>query len=200
MTDLSNQNYAAIHFVESPAPTISYRTDLTVYEESLIHGRFVGRAWNGAGYVNIWEEGTRLDPGKHPTPQAFWLEIDGQLLASHWAWENLEQKQEERGLHVVVTLRHTVRPVTVKVHTLLDGTPVLTRWLEVTNTGTQSAALGVACSWSGVLLTTPRWRLHLPTPETPLYSVGYMENTHWGNEGDFQWKALPNAGYQINGR
>ena len=83
---------------------------------------------------------------------------------------------------------------------LLDGTAVFTRWLEVTNTGTQPAALSVACPWSGVLASTPRWRLHLPDKDAALYSIGYMENSHWGNEGDFQWKPLPNAGFQVTGR
>lgn len=173
---------------------------MTVYEESLMHGRFVGRAWNGAGYANIWDEGTRLDPVKHPTPQAFWLEIDGQLLASHWEWANLEQNQEDNRLHVVLTLRHAHRPVTVAIHTLLDGTPILTRWLAITNTGAQPAALSTAYPWSGVLQTTSRWRAHLPSGESPLYSLGYMENPHWGNEGDFRWHDLPNATYQVNGR
>jgi len=98
MTTITQETWTGIHIETKPFQTISYRTALTVYEELLIHGRFVGRAWNGAGYVNIWEEGTRLDPAKHPTPQAFWLEIDGQLLASHWEWVNLEQQQEARGL------------------------------------------------------------------------------------------------------
>ena len=40
-----------------------------------------------------------------------------------------------RTLHVVVELRHAVRPITVRVHTVLDGTPILTRWLEIINTG-----------------------------------------------------------------
>lgn len=185
---------------QEPFPTLAYRTAMNVYEESLIRGRLVGRAWNGAGFANAWEDGVRLDPNKHPTPQSFWLEIDGQLLASHWAWVGVTQQQEARGLHTILTLRHTVRPITVAVHMLLDGTSVFTRWLEITNTGAQPAALGAVAPWSGVLLTTPRWRLHLPDAETPLYSVGYMENTHWGNEGDFQWKPLPNAGLQINGR
>ncbi|MBU6348858.1 MAG: alpha-galactosidase [Chloroflexi bacterium] len=193
-------NWADVQLQDKPHPTLCYRSALTVYEESLIHGRFVGRAWNGAGYVNAWEEGLRLDPGKHPTPQSFWLEIDGQLLASHWEWMSLAQEQKQRGLHVTLTLRHAVRPVTVAVHMLLDGTAVFTRWLEVTNTGAQPAAMSAVCPWSGVLLTTPRWRLHLPEPDAPLYSVGYMENTHWGNEGDFQWKPLPNAGFQLHGR
>ena len=33
-----------------------------------------------------------------------------------------------------------------------------------------------------------------------LYSLGYFENTHWGNEGDFRWHDLPAAGYRVDGR
>ena len=42
----------------------------------------------------------------------------------------------------VVELKHQVRPVTVKVVTRLDGSPVLARYLEITNTGRKPAALG----------------------------------------------------------
>jgi len=188
-------------------PTITYRTGLAVYEESLIKGCFAGRGWNGAGFVNFYDG--RLDPLQHPTPQAFWLEVDGQLLASDWEWEGYEEVQNEKPhgaapepyrIHAVVTLRHTVRPVEVKVHTGLDGTPVMARWLEVTNTGTAPAALSVAFPWSGVLQKVNRWRQHLPDESMPLYSLGYMSNPHWGNEGDFQWHDLPAAGYRVDGR
>ncbi len=93
----NTKNWADVQFQEKPFPTLCYRSALTVYEESLISGRFVGRAWNGAGYVNAWEEGLRLDPSKHPTPHSFWLEIDGQLLASHWEWVSFAQMQEPAG-------------------------------------------------------------------------------------------------------
>jgi alpha-galactosidase len=90
--------------------------------------------------------------------------------------------------------------VTVRVHTLLDGTPILTRWLEVTNTGERPAALSAVASWCGVLQKTNRWRSHLGDSGQALYSVGYMGNTHWGNEGDFGWHDLPAAGYRVDGR
>ena len=87
---------------------------------------------------------------EHWGPQAFWVEIDGQLLASDWEWGGFEKvSASPEALHTVVTLRHAVRPVTVRVHTKLDGTAVIARWLEVTNTGKHPAALAVACSWSG---------------------------------------------------
>ena len=54
----------------------------------------------------------------------------------------------------MVELHHSVRPVTVRVHTRLDGTAVLTRWLEVVNTADRPVALSAAFPWSGVLQTT----------------------------------------------
>jgi alpha-galactosidase len=198
-TDGDLTTWRDVRLVMEPEPLIGYRTKMVAYEESLTKGRYVGRSWNAAGWLNDWDS-PRLDPARHPTPQAFWLEIDGQLLASHWAWAGLDQCEEPAGLHVIVTLRHEVRPVTIQVHTLLDGTPILTRWLEVTNTGSQPAALAAAYPWSGVLKTTRMWRAHLHDRQAPLYSVGYMADTHWGDEGNFQWQPLPNNTLRIDGR
>ncbi len=187
---------------EGAEPLVTYRSGLVVYEESLTDGRFVGRGWNAAGYVNFYDG--RLDPSQHPMPQAFCLEIDGQSLTWDWEWQGLEEiPVADAGTgarHVAISLRHQVRPVQVKVHTKLDGTAILTRWLEVTNTGTEPAALSAVASWSGVLQKTNRWRSHLGESGLPLYSIGYFANTHWGNEGDFQWFDLPQAGYRVDGR
>jgi alpha-galactosidase len=204
--------WSDVCFVESPEPTVTYRSGLVVYEESLTGaqtragGRFVGRGWNGAGLVNFYDG--RLQPGADELTHAFRLEIDGQLLASEWEWvgyELLRQDQPATSMgqpfdtHVIITLRHRVRPVTVKVHTGLDGTAVLTRWLEVTNTGTGVAAVGAAATWSGRLQSTGRWRERL-APGAALYSIGTMANTHWGNEGDFRWRDLSDGGHVIGGR
>lgn len=197
-----NERWSDILLVEQPEPTISYRTGWIVYEESLIKGRFVGRGWNGSAAINFYDG--RIDPGQHPTPQAFWLEIDGQLLASDWEWLGVEKHTPDSDrpaeIHAVISLKHAVRPVTVKVHTKLDGTAILTRWLEVTNTSDSPAALGAAYSWSGVIQRVPRWRSHLGKTGRSLYSIGYFLNSHWGNEGDFHWHDLPPAGYRIDGR
>ena len=75
-TNLSNQtDWSDVYFVAEPEPTVTYRTALVVYEESLIKGQFVGRGWNSSGFVNFYDG--RLNPSEHPTPQAFWLEMDG---------------------------------------------------------------------------------------------------------------------------
>ena len=196
MTD--QESFTDVFFVQDPFPTISFRTGLTVYEESLIRGQYVGRGWNASGYIH--PEGVRLNPADHPTPQAFWIEVDGQLLHSHWEWQGLTQDECEDKLHITVALKHAVRPISVSVHTLLDGTPVLTRWLEITNTSDRPAALSAAYPWSGVLLSPASRRAHQPDAEGSLYSVGYMIDTHHGAEGDFEWRRLPNAAYRIDGR
>ena len=39
--------------VKKPEPVITYRTNGVVYEESLTYGQFVGRGWNGSGFIAI---------------------------------------------------------------------------------------------------------------------------------------------------
>lgn len=185
--------------VEGPEPILSYRTGWVVYEESLTNGHLVGRGWNGAGYVNFYDG--RLNPAEHRMPESFRLEMDGQSLLSDWKWGGCDKQTSPGGrTHATVTLVHALRPVTVKVHTSLDGTAVLTRWLEITNTAKQPAALAAVCSWSGVLQKTDRWRSHLGETRQPLYSLGYMDGSHWGEEGSFQWHDMPTAGYRVDGR
>ncbi len=193
-----DRNWSDVLITEGDEPVVVYRTGMVVYEESLTLGRYVGRAWNGSGYVSYYDG--RMDPAVHPMPQAFWLEVDGQLLASDWEWQGAQVAETPRGKQVTVSLRHTVRPVSLKVCTLLDGTPVLTRRLEITNTGDRPAALAACGSWSGVLQTVRRRRDVLPPEAGPLFSLGYAENPHWGHEGSFQWHDLPAAGYRVDGR
>ena len=188
------ETFADIFLSHDPDPTITYRSGLAAYQESLSRGQLVGRSWNGSGYTN--PEPERFDAATHPAPQVFWVEVDGQLLRSHWEWSDFRQSEGEDGLTAVLELRHTVRPVVIRVHTRLDGTPILTRWLEIVNCSEQPAALSAAFPWSGVLQTGEH---DIDDEESP-YSVGYFIDTHWGNEGDFDWRALPYAGYRIDGR
>ena len=191
-----------VHSERKQDYTISYRTGLAVYEEGLRAGRYVSLGWNGAGYLSAVI--TRptipcLVPDKFAEPQAFHAVLGGQELRSHWTWQGMEQQPGATGLHVAVKLTHAVRPVQLTVHTRLDGTPILSRWLEIENLDDGWAALSAVHPWSGGLQSTARWRDRIKPNET-LYSLGYMEDTHWGNEGDFRWHPLPNATYGISGR
>jgi hypothetical protein len=68
----------------------------------------------------------------------------------------------------VVELSNSILPITLKVHTLLDGTPVLTCWLEIGNKSRKSIALTAVAPWSGRLWSgdapitlghSPKWEV-----------------------------------------
>ncbi len=74
---------------------------------------------------------------------AFKLEMEGQELSGTWKWVAANQSEVKNpdGLLVTVELESSVRPVRVKIRTLLSGGPVMVRWLEVTNVGQRPTAI-----------------------------------------------------------
>ncbi|MCL5995452.1 MAG: alpha-galactosidase [Chloroflexi bacterium] len=185
-----------------------YVSGTLVREEALAHGRMIGLYWSATGQVQrenvtatLMEQDNfgipKLDPLAQPLA-VFELEIDGQLLHNRWEWVGAAERTGARlgTAEAVIELRHRVRPITVKVVTRLDGSPVLARWLEITNTGQAPAALSHVSPWSGMLWNTdPAWNPGVPA--NGLYRLGYMCSEKWGEEGDFAWHALPQEHYRI---
>ena len=98
----------------------------------------------------------------------------------------------------MITLRHKLRPISINVVTRLDGTPIMARWLEISNTGSVPAALAHVSPWSGMLWNSdPAWTLGTGAPTSSLYSLGYMPPENWGEEGDFTWQPLPQERFRI---
>ena len=56
--ELFHTEFTDIHVAEDPEQTITYRSGLVAYQESLVRGQFVGRSWNGSGYTNPEAERT----------------------------------------------------------------------------------------------------------------------------------------------
>jgi alpha-galactosidase len=180
-----------------------------VYEEALEHGRWIGLYWSASGQVQR-ENTTAGLPGLDSLSaplQAFELEIDGQELHNHWEWVGGSQRPGERPgtTEAVVELRHTLRPVTMKVVTRLDGSPVMARFLEITNTGASPAALARIAPWAGVLWNTKTDRpgnINHANPsfdgrEEAKFSLGYFADEDWGFEGHFTWQPLPSEAFRI---
>ncbi len=140
-------------------PAARYVSMDTVYEEALDHGRLVGLFWSASGQVQR-ENTTAGLPGvdgfRRPL-HTFELEIDGQSLHNHWDWIAATQRPGERPgtSEAVIELHHQVRPVILKVVTRVDGTSILARYLEITNTATLPAALGSVSPWAGSLVEYP---------------------------------------------
>lgn len=180
--------------------TARYVADTTVREEALEHGRMIGLYWSAVGQVQretVTAKLPGLDSLERPL-HVFELEIDGQDLRNRWDWVSSSERAGERSgvVEAVVELRHQVRDVSVKIVTALDGSPILSRYLEIKNTGTKPAALSHVSPWSGLLWNTdPAWN---PSGDSKdRFELGYLRGEKWGQEGDFGWQQLPSEGFRI---
>lgn len=187
---------------ESGRTTFVYRAGMNVYEEGLEGGIYYAMGWLGAGYVpqQISEPAVpRMDYLHFREGQAFSVGADGAQLVSHWTLAGYEKEETAQGLRVTVRLAHQLAPVAVAVVTLLDGTGVLTRHLEIENRGEGALRLSELSILSGGLQATPRFRCQLRSGQA-LYRLGYMECANWGLEGAFRWHDLPSALYGVRGK
>ncbi len=163
---------------------IQFTSGRTIYVEALLGDRWVGRYWNANGRANwayeLWEE------------DAFQLEIGHFPLSTGWGWiSGVEVAVTNRGArHFVVELSNTVRPIGVRLHTLLDGTPVLTRWLEITNNADEPMALTAVYPWSSLIRAHAGHKHFPPEGLDHAFNLGYFSESDWGYEGWFKWEPL----------
>ena len=196
---------------EIPAyPIMRYDTGMVVYQEALIEGQYLlvnasamGRPKAREAIWHSYRGGVFADRPLRRRQHAFQLEADGQLLTDRWRWLDAHETLATRAgcQEWVVELRHELRPIRVAVHTRLDGTQFLVRWLEITNEGDEPAALSAVSPWSGQV-----WeRVGHPWVTTPLsafpegaFSVGRYTDTQPGAEGCFDWSPLPPGRYAFD--
>ncbi|MGD8750564.1 MAG: alpha-galactosidase [Anaerolineales bacterium] len=165
--------YMDVHIGETPPTLIRYTSGQVIYVESSDGGKWSGRYWSADGRIKV--------PYESWSAEAFQLGIDHKLLSADWSVKSAEEveKTKRGSRHIVVALTHQDQPIKVNVHTLLDGTPVLTRWLDITNTGEKSLPLTEVKPWSGRLWPGRN------------FTLGYFTEDIWACEGWFNWKSLP---------
>lgn len=183
-------------------PGVRFTSGLTVCDEELRNGRWVSRYWDSSGQIiaDIQIDAERPQMDTLPV-DAFKLEIEGQQLSGSWKWIGVRQSEVENpdGLLVTVELESSIRPIRVKIHTLLNGSPVMVRWLEVTNTGQHPTAISSVSPWSGQLWHTPNFAEKLPPESEDVYDVGYAQYSKWGYEGAWRFDPVVNETRIISG-
>jgi alpha-galactosidase len=203
----------SIRFTEGEKPSVRYVSGRLLFDEILVDGRLVTRYWNPHGQVwpemhypqkNIWQPDEPAD--------VFRLSINQQNLTGGYTWESAEitrdtshyrPRRDGKGkalpvVHGVVTLNHEQAGVTVKVHTRLDGSPFVIRWLEITNRNEKAVGITSVAPFSG-MLWKHRYEEHLPDGATSPFELAYthqFENLH---EGDFWFEPIPDGGKTVNG-
>ncbi len=135
-------------------PEVHYASGRTVYVEGLVGGRWVTKFWSATGAAPAgvaWRIADAFAIGikTKPTPP----QQPGTKVVSGWQWvSGREVPGAKAGATVfAVELENPAQALRVRLLTLLDGTPVLTRWLEITNLADHANALTELCPWSGRL-------------------------------------------------
>jgi alpha-galactosidase len=183
-------------------PGVRFTSGLTVCDEELRNGRWVSRYWESSGQIvaDIQIDVERQQMDTLPV-DAFKLEIEGQDLAGTWKWIKAEQSEihAPEGLLVSVELESRVRPIRVKVQTLLNGGPVMVRWIEIVNTGQHPTAVSNVSPWAGQLWHTPNFAEKLQPESEDVYDVGYPQYSQWGYEGAWRFDPVVNETKIISG-
>lgn len=174
---------------------------LTVYDEGLRSGRWVGRYWNSTGVVK--RDGlaeTEMSSMQALPIDSFELALDGEDLAGGWKWIGATKEPIEGGHLVTIELASERKPVRLKVKTQLRGEPVMVRWLEITNTGGKSIGISRVSPWSGLLWNTPFYqeRLLKDNDDAP-FEVAYTGSQEQLQEGSWRFEPFGEGSKVISG-
>jgi len=209
-------------FATNPSSNVFFRTGAQkgaryvsgpiVYDEAFQAGRLVTRYWNPNGQV--WPEMhyDRLTWGPDEPADSFQLAINGRNLAGGFEWVSATREPDpsrwraRRGpdgvalpvVHGVIRLAHREAGVDVAVHTRLDGSPFVIRWLEITNRNGQPVAITAVAPFSG-LLWAHRYEEQLPPEKNSAFELAYNHHFEWGWEGDFWFESLPEGRKAVDG-
>ncbi|MEN6536620.1 MAG: alpha-galactosidase [Bryobacteraceae bacterium] len=195
----SIERAAQVTIRQKPQPGLRVVSGNLVYEEHLDKGGLRTRYWSPAGLIKPdvdLKEGDELPALDEPIACSFGLSVDGQELWDSWNWRSSEEVPCGGNCrHVVVELAHQIRPIRVKVHTIVDGNPFLRRWLEIHNDGQSVTAIGSIYPMSGYLFAARKLAENLPRDTHGAFSVLRPANFDWGKEADFRWMSLPIGNY-----
>ena len=199
-----SSDYINVFLRQKPEPVYCYRSGLSVYEERFANGTLIAGGWNAAGYpLNVLTNfPSYIDNNIFAEPTTFHVELDGESVDFDLEVKDFQTIQRENGFEeAVLTLISRIKPVEIKVHTLLDGTPMMTRWLEIHNLSEEAMALSRLSVFSGALQQMNYFRFTDSDafPED-IYELGYFEKCQWAAEGAFVWKTLPFDKMTIGGR
>lgn len=187
-----NKAFTDIYYHGKEKPVFCYRSGNMVYEEMMVGGTLVSAGYNTSAYpLNVLSGfPSRIDYTQFSEPFSFNIEIDGQSLDYNLKFIDFETKKDGDTTEGILTLESKIKPVRLRIHTLLDGTQMFTRYIEIENLSDENMCLSRLSVLSGCLEEMERDELTKETDLSELYSVGYFDRADWAHEGDFRWHKL----------
>jgi len=185
-----------------PQPGARFSSGFMVCDEELFNGRWVNRYWTSTGQVKSESQMNGQSQARSGLAiDSFQLGIEGQDLAGSWRWVGAEQSKTAQPDGLLVTLKFvsTVRPISVRVNTLMHGGPVMIRWLEITNTGNTPTAITKVSPWSGILWNTYGYRERIVRGAEAPFEVATARYQEWGHEGAWEFDPLASGSRTVSG-
>lgn len=181
-----------IDYKKGEEPVFSYRSGLAVYAERFVNGILVPCGYNAAGYPldTLQNFPTWLDNADWQEPSSFNIELDGQSVDFRLKFVDFTVKETENTAEGILTLESELKPVRIKIHTIIDGTQMFTRYFEIENLSENNINLSRLSLLSGGLENIQKNRFIYDNNIEEFYSLGYFENTHWAKEGQFTWRKV----------
>lgn len=181
-----------IKHIKGEKPSFRYRSGLAVYEETLWNGVLVSSGYNAAGYpLGLLEAcPSQLNPLDFHEPSSFNIEIDGQSIDYRLRFVNFETVESEGKTEAIITLDSEIKPVRLRIHTVLDGSQMFSRYLEIENLSDNNLNLSRLVLLGGGIEETNRRDFTRRNDIEKIYSVGYFESDKWAREGAFAWHDL----------
>jgi len=181
-----------IYVKQNDNPTFCYRSGNMVYEEKFYNGALISCGYNAAGYpLDVLSNfPTHLDCRYYTEPFAFDIEADGQSVDYSLKMVDFTVDKSSEVVHSVLVLDSEIKPLRIKVHTVLDGTQMFTRYFEIENLSDSPVNISRLSLISGGLEDMDTEKLSVGVGEDEIYSVGYFADDRWGREGEFCWRPL----------
>ncbi len=181
-----------VYYRGGETPSFCYRSGEMVYEEMFYNGALITLGYNAAGYpLDVLSNcPTHLDRRYYTEPYAFNIELDGQSVDFDLDFVSFDTEKTEDAIHSVLTLKSCIKPVLLRVHTVLDGSQMFTRYIEIENLGESSINISRLSLVSGGLEDMDIERLTDERDAEKFYSVGCFADDRWGREGEFVWRDL----------
>ncbi len=195
-------NYFDIYYHNEKNHRFCFRSGEMVYEEAFEGGALLSSGWNASGYpLNVLKNcPTYLNPKRYAEPFSFNIEVDGQSIDFGLEFVDFKAEKTEENEVSVLTLKSNIKPVNIKIHTLIDGSQMLSRWIEIENLSDEPIKLSRLSVMSGGIESLDDDALDHTESVNDVYSLGYFENDAWGKEGQFKWNKLMPDCTSIDGR
>ena len=165
--------YTDIATISESPYTVRYTSGDLVYVEGMEGTQYCSRYWSADSRINL--------PAESFATPSFQITVNDKTLKD-WSFVlacELENTSKN-ARHHCVKLQSCDMAVSVTLHTLLDGTSVLVRYIEVINEGEHPIALDKLAPFTPKLWTVNQ-------SGSGQFLLGSFVKKTWTNEGIFEW-------------